>query len=552
MQTTTSPIKKGIDFITASKKPYPDWIKQHRIFKDLSSIEKVWPRIGLSNFREPCEIMNAEEAVKSAKTLGTRIITEINTVANSLYALLDQQSSAKDPDKDVRCAKLQETINLYNAVSRSLGPQWTNTDGSPQFISVKDGKTTLVLRSDIFGAKEGKPVFKKGEVVLRVLNKLKEMQPTHFVNVDQLQEFKDYSRTNVGKNTYNIVFSSNGEEGLWDIATASMRGITSCQSWASPQSRGLIGTMSSKYTGVIYMEHDSQVAPYGTKMLYRSMVRFCINNKTKKPVIVIDKMYMSVNEATLAAFKRILHKKSGIDVAYAQTTSTEISSTWYIPSEPELTSFYAQGEASYMDTKINVSTHTVKAITAPIKKDCNAITVAFKNSVGTDLTKLVASKRAQYTKAYKELEAKRLEFYNTKAEWERKDGHGNGEFTLKLPKMEGELAEFFRNGVDNLFDHCDKKYGTNSAGKVFSDLIMNAVPKNGLDHCTTKEEYHRAFLMNFLREHNKIKSAARAEMAKGSWSKAFPKSSDRFFGFVFGQMKPYAMASMRELLKGKN
>src|ERR1019366_50256 len=274
------------------------------------------------------------------------------------------------------------------------------------------------------------------------------MQPTNFVNIDQLQEFKDYSRTNVGKKTYNIVFSSTGEDGLWDIATASMRGITSCQSWTSPQSKGLIGTMSSKYTAVIYMEHDTQVPPYGTKMLYRSMVRFCINGKTKKPVIVIDKMYMSVNEATLSAFKRILHKKSGIDVAYSQTTSSDISQTWYIPSEPELAGFYAQNEVSYMDTKINITEHKIKVIAAPVAKNANTITVAFKNSVASDLNKLVAAKRSPQDKACKELDAKRSDFYNAKAEWDKKDPATRGTLRVKLPKMEGELAEFFRNGVD--------------------------------------------------------------------------------------------------------
>jgi hypothetical protein len=81
---------------------------------------------------------------------------------------------------------------------------------------------------------------------------------------------------------------------------------------------------------------------------------------------------------------------------------------------------------------------------------------------------------------------------------------------------------------------------------------MSAVPKTGLDRCASKEEYHRAFLMNFLRDHNKIKSASRAEMLKGTWAKSFPKSTDRFFSFVFAQMKGYIMGSMKELMKGKN
>ena len=58
--------KKGIDYIINSKRIYPDWIKTHQVFKNLNSIEKVFPRIGLLNFKEPCEIMNSEEAAKAA------------------------------------------------------------------------------------------------------------------------------------------------------------------------------------------------------------------------------------------------------------------------------------------------------------------------------------------------------------------------------------------------------------------------------------------------------------------------------------------------------
>ena len=384
-----------------------------------------------------------------------------------------------------------------------------------------------------------------------MLNKLKDMQPTNYINIDQLQEFKDYSRANVGKSVYNIVFSSTGEDGQWDIATASMRGIQSCQAWNSPQAKGLIGTMTSKYTAIMYMESDASVPPYGTKMLYRSMVRFCINSKTKKPMLVIDKMYPSVNDATLSAFKRILHKKSGIDVIYAQATTTDISGSLYIPSEADMSGFLGQGENSYMDTKLNISEHKIKPITQATTNNISSITDAFKVAVGKDLDTLVKTKRSLYEKAFKELEVKRTEYYATKTEWEKKDLTSRGEFILPLPKMESELAEFFRNGVDNLFSHCDKKYGTNSAGRCFADVIMNAVPKTGLDKACTKEEYHRAYLMNFLRDLNKIKSAAKAEMMKGTWAKSFPKSSERFYNFVSAQMKPYIMASMKSLIKDK-
>ena len=146
MQPTTIIPKKGIDFVSNSKKPYPDWIKHHRIFKELPTLNKVFPRIGLSNFKEPCEIMNSEEATKCAKALGIKLTAEIVTITNALYANLDKLASSKDPDRETSCAKLQEVINLYLAISRSLGAQYTNSDGTPAFISVKDGKTTLTLR----------------------------------------------------------------------------------------------------------------------------------------------------------------------------------------------------------------------------------------------------------------------------------------------------------------------------------------------------------------------------------------------------------------------
>lgn len=549
--TAKTPSKKGIDFVVNPKKehPYPDWMKQHRVFKELSSIDKVFPRIGLTNFKEPCEIMNSEEAIKFANALATKIVAEIGTIVNALYGMFDRVNNSKEQDREKTCAKLQEVIFLYTEIKRALSTAYTNTDGTPQYLLVKDGKTTLQLRCDIFLPKETKPTFKKGEGLFRVLNKLKEMQSSHFVNIDQLQEFKDYSRTNVGKSIYNVVFSSTGEDGQWDIATASMRGISSCQAWGSPQSRGLIGTMTSKYTAIIYMESNQPFPPYGTKMLYRSMVRFCINTKTKKPVLVIDKMYPSVNDATLAAFKRTLNKKSGMDVMYAPVNNADLTN-WYIPSdETTMASMWATGEVSYMDTKINVSEHKVKKIAEPVAKDITSLTEKFRNTIGADLDKLVKVRREEHNKAFKALEKEREQFFLDKLQYEKK--LESAPFDKKQPKLDKDILEFFKNGVDNMFNHCDKKYGANTAGKCFSDVILNAVKTPDIKTCISKEEYHKHFLMNFVRDHKKIREIAKAEIMKGTWAKSFPKSTERFYNFVYSQMKGYILGSMKELLKGK-
>src|SRR5258708_37786750 len=54
-------------------KPYPSWIKKHKVFKEFKTINKIFPDIGLSNCEKEVAIDNSKEAHRSAKALMSTI-----------------------------------------------------------------------------------------------------------------------------------------------------------------------------------------------------------------------------------------------------------------------------------------------------------------------------------------------------------------------------------------------------------------------------------------------------------------------------------------------
>lgn len=111
-----------------------------------------------------------------------------------------------------------------------------------------------------------------------------------------------------------IVFSGNGNKCLWDLATMSMRGIESCQKWTSSYAHCLAGSMIDPYAGIIYITDDDNYE-HGTRMIKRSVVRFVVNKKNKKPAILIERVYphnydTGVADAnTFNLFKSFIKKK---------------------------------------------------------------------------------------------------------------------------------------------------------------------------------------------------------------------------------------------------
>ena len=93
--------------------------------------------------------------------------------------------------------------------------------------------------------------------------------------------------------TRRIVFSADGNKGLWDIATMSMRGVRSCQRWGSWHAKALVGSMIDPYCGIIYITNGNKYK-LGEKMFKRALVRFVVNSKTGLPALMIEKVYPRV------------------------------------------------------------------------------------------------------------------------------------------------------------------------------------------------------------------------------------------------------------------
>jgi hypothetical protein len=93
-----------------------------------------------------------------------------------------------------------------------------------------------------------------------------------------------------------IVFSGSGYKRLWDIATMSMRGVSSCQNWDDPFSRRLVGSMLDPYAGIVYTTTGFNT-PLGINMVDRAVVRFVVSNRRKGPALLIEPIYgASVND----------------------------------------------------------------------------------------------------------------------------------------------------------------------------------------------------------------------------------------------------------------
>lgn len=545
----------GIDYIINGKRKYPEWIKNHQVFKDMNKIDKVFPKIGLANFKEPCEIMNTAEAKTSATYLGNKIIYELNAFKTKLYSNLETALKSTEKNRNELCCSIQSMLSLIDTVMYSLR--------LGEYIKVEDGKVVMRLRSDLFNGDKN-PVFRKDEAVLRVANKLWTelealgLKPT---KIEQYQEFKDFSRVNVPNKKYTVCFSSYGEDGAWDIGTISMRGITSCQAWSAPQSRGLIGSISSRYVGVVYISSDKDEVPgYGTKMLNRCMVRFAIHKNTKKPVLMIDTMYPNSNADTLATFKKVLKEKSGLEV---RATSDGAMNEYYMPDEPSR-KLLKQGETSYADHPIEVREHTssIKVIPANMK----LLTTEFKKKVSTDLDNMIRVKQELYLAEEKRVAELRVIYSLAKTKWQTENDYANtwepdgsevapkapAAFDLVEPKIDDELRAFGGGGIMNLLNHLDKRHGKGLAGTTFAKLFLNSIIVSEEMEYVSKEEYHRKYLMSFLKNTKSVKEEAHKKFVMGTWMKSFPKSGEKFFEMIYGQMKGYFLADCKEMIKKSN
>lgn len=337
-------------------KKLPSFLSNNKTLKSFGKVHKVFPGIGLPNCKEDCVLDNTQFIKESARLF----VNAVSTIIYEAYPRLTNYATYF-PSKRVSPEKLAKIVNTGLLVYNT----WLTVAGSAvnYLVIEADGKISIKLYRDILNPTDppNQPTvaFKTGESLFRVYNKLytaiSELKcGVRIEKLDTMPEFKIFSSNNLPSNKFQIVFSSEGAGGLWDIATMSMRGISSCQSWKGQYKQNLIGSIVDPFVGIIYLTSGQDVDGLGSKMVKRSIVRFVVNAEKKKSFIAIDRMYPSYDKNVIDLFLAFIKQRVGdLDVVYAYDyeNMAQIIKQSYIP--------YSEGahdikdsNLSYRDTKI--------------------------------------------------------------------------------------------------------------------------------------------------------------------------------------------------------
>jgi hypothetical protein len=323
----------------------PKFLTKHKKLANITKVSKVFPSIGLPNCSETCKFDNSDLAKNTASILVEHI------VYNILYCKFsDREYEARFLGK----SKLDK-ITYWKTISNSI----RECNYATSYVVVNNGKISIKLSDDIID-NTNKVIFRKDESLFRVYNKICEISKSEklgikFPKLETIKEFKQFSTENIPVKDYQIVFSSNGQEGLWDIATMSMRGIQSCQSWRGKFKTQLVGSLVDPCVGIMYLTSGKSINDLGSKMIKRSVVRYAIHGETKKPIIIIDRMYPEYDIKVGKLFYDFIKNKTGnkLDVfAYPfKNGDYKIIGKTYLPHHSVRESL-CKRTRSYMDTPI--------------------------------------------------------------------------------------------------------------------------------------------------------------------------------------------------------
>jgi hypothetical protein len=343
----------------------PAWIANHKAIKDRKE-KKVFPAYGLHNFREraniaPEDLSTMREDISSSVMAGVRqfINFAVNIVNESTDEFMEKKFAERQKQLDIELAnsdfssekqreikereiKLISIVRDENRKIINYNELLTNTllsfsSAVHQIISdpQEDGRLKLLLGLDVL-APDGKKICDKGTSLAKSYGKIRNIVQQFLKSIgentmsmteyDFIPAVKDFNAKNtpVLSSNFEVVFSASGDTGAWDIATMSMRGLTSCQDWSdSPNVPGrynacIIGSIASNYVGLIYLTNGKDWKGLGEKMIKRCVVRFGIDvskpKKERKPVIILDRMFDSPNLAITKAFIKAIKSKTSLEV----------------------------------------------------------------------------------------------------------------------------------------------------------------------------------------------------------------------------------------------
>lgn len=471
---------------------YPAWIKTHAVFSEIAYIRKVFPSLGLPNFE-------CKQLVDNSKNISSYAIPLLNVMYEFFHKRIQKlQKFSKNGKigKDRR-----QKLDLLIKVMSELGRRFQDNKEA-HIVFTESGKADLVLSDNLFGdkGKAGKVIFaKKGAGLFRLYGKIhKLLLDNRFVGLPDLNksyQFKNFSSVNIPAKYTTVKFTSEGAEGIWDIATMSMRGISSCQTWDEGVGNGakVVGSMIDPFTAIIYLTTGEQYNTFGSKMIRRCIVRYVIDREGNKPYLLLEKMYPALNEPTLNTFVTAIRDRSkDLPVFYsgdigvnASTYGSKISQS-YIPLAEELKKIQPQFYP-YVDTHIPfVADDKCKLSKIPEEeKDSIKFEDEFKDKIAnTILDKMKSIKMGDYG-------------YEARAFWKQMQGKPvcicvNSTCTKEHSKFKAQVKS---------------ELIVNSVGQILTDYILEKSRENKtkpIPYFNEQKQACIAFLASEMSKRNKI------------------------------------------------
>jgi hypothetical protein len=365
---------------------YPKWITSNHVFTKLDYIRKVFPTIGLSNFEERAIVDNTKEISSFAFQLMDVIADSLSDRAVKLELFAKRGKIGK---------KRRANMELMLHVMKLL-VKWLRYNKQGFIIVTTNGKITLGIPEEL--SHNGSTFMKKGAGLFKIYEKLnsilKEYKFIALPNLSQSYQFKNFSSINIPSKEIVVKFSSDDRDGVWDIATMSMRGVSSCQTWDQGvgNSIKIIGSIIDPFTGIIYLTNDTKYNEYGTKMVRRCIVRYVIDADKKSPFLLLEKMYPAFDKPSLDAFVTAIKKRLpdmpifhsselGDKAAYNNLLGKS-----YIPLSDEL-KLLENKYYPYIDSSIMFKEDD----TCKLAKNSQALHISFKKRLPTIFVKAIQS-----------------------------------------------------------------------------------------------------------------------------------------------------------------
>lgn len=330
--------------ITSSK--YPHFIRKNKFFKKNEIPSKNFEELGLSNTYSKIKsdaISNIENAKAFKNKIACHIVNAANQIAKISKYTPDRFAYYRFNSPEAANESKEATVKLLLELAAKLSDDST--------IIIKKSSSSVKLIDSFYA------------ILLQAANEsekhLIDGQLCKMLNYCDNQKSL-YKYWELPNDEMKVVFSSKGNQASWDIATMSMRGITSCQRWDHSMAKHLIGSIVDPNAAIMYLTNGKDTK-YGTQMIRRSVVRIAFENKTGEKVLLMERIYPFLTRSdytdpsTLEIFRNFLVKKTKnqIKIVYA-LDKTFNSKKYSLPKSQEL-SLLKTSEQSYIDSKVQYS-----------------------------------------------------------------------------------------------------------------------------------------------------------------------------------------------------